>query len=334
MTVAVLALALAVLLGWTLHARFLRRSLHCAWADLDEAALTVARLAAERDRAERRAARAALRSIKRRTALRRIARYCRDLRDDLDIADVVGAELAAGLHEQAARYDAAIQALTTRIADLTARETSASIAAWQNATFGPATTCAQRVMDTRVRMIYAFEHALRVDLTAVPRPNLSRAIRAAEELAELIELLVANDADPKAPEECWDIGIVLRGIDAYHGVEHGPGTDRKMAKNRARRWRVTGDGHGQHIEPCTDRTAFVDGELSPEQAAGFRDHLATCPSCSEQLAGDVALATQLSPDRIPPTAANCKLLGAERCEHAPMSAEETQAVFGRSDGAS
>ncbi len=33
-------------------------------------------------------------------------------------------------------------------------------------------------------------------------------------------------------------------------------------------------------------------------------------------------------DLIPPTSTNCKLLGADRCEHDKMTAEETQAVFG------
>lgn len=33
--------------------------------------------------------------------------------------------------------------------------------------------------------------------------------------------------------------------------------------------------------------------------------------------------------RVKPTAKNCKLLGAERCEHSDMTATETQAVFGK-----
>ncbi len=59
------------------------------------------------------------RSLKRRNALIRVARHCRSLRDDLDIADVVGAELAIGIHEQATRYDTAILALSRRVAELT-----------------------------------------------------------------------------------------------------------------------------------------------------------------------------------------------------------------------
>lgn len=198
--------------------------------------------------AERFGAAQLVRSFKRRAALVRIVRRFRRLRDDLGIADVVGAELAVGLHEQAQRYDAAIEALTRRVAELRpARETSASIAAWQNATFGPATTDPQRLMETRAIVVDTFEALSHVDLS-VRRPNLSRAIRAAEELAELIRLLMVDDADPKAPREVADIDIVLRGIDAAHGVERADEVDSKMAINRKRRWSVTGDGHGQHVE--------------------------------------------------------------------------------------
>jgi len=126
-------------------------------------------------------------------------------------------------------------------------ENSASISAWQDETFGPATTTWERIDRSDAAMRGAMWRAKQPDLT-IPRPNLSRAIRAAEELAELITLLVANDADPKAPEECADVDIVLRGIDRFHGVERAAAVDAKMAKNRARTWTVTGDGHGQHVE--------------------------------------------------------------------------------------
>jgi hypothetical protein len=129
------------------------------------------------------------------------------------------------------------------------RETSASIGKWQNETFGPAETKWERVewSDRKIGDAFgAVYHDIGADLLG--RPNLSRAIRAAEELAELIELLVKDDNDPKATEECADIDIVLRGIDAFHGVERADAVDRKMAKNRARRWVTTGDGHGQHVE--------------------------------------------------------------------------------------
>lgn len=130
------------------------------------------------------------------------------------------------------------------------KETSASIAAWQDETFGPATTTWDRINRSDEKMrgaMWSAKCELNDDMDT-PRPNLSRAIRAAEELAELIELLVINDADPRAPREVADIDIVLRGIDAAHGVERAEQVDAKMAINRARKWQLTGDGHGQHVE--------------------------------------------------------------------------------------
>ena len=137
--------------------------------------------------------------------------------------------------------------------ELRASETSRSIADWQNATFGAARTTWERVDRSDEAMRGAMWRAKGCVNNPPageedPRPNLSRAIRAAEELAELIDLLVKDDDDPKAVEEVADIDIVLRGIDAAHGVERTSTVDAKMAKNRARRWSTTGDGHGQHVK--------------------------------------------------------------------------------------
>lgn len=137
--------------------------------------------------------------------------------------------------------------LARRVSELEQHETSATIAAWQNETFGAATTDRRRVERTADLARHAFFSAISSDLT-IPRPNLSRAIRAAEELAELIELLVVDDLDPRAPIEVADIDIVLRGIDAAHGVERADLVSAKMKINRARRWTLTGDGHGQHVD--------------------------------------------------------------------------------------
>jgi predicted HAD superfamily Cof-like phosphohydrolase len=98
-----------------------------------------------------------------------VARHCRELRDDLDVAEVVGAELTAQLHDQAARYDAAIEALTRRIAELT---------------FTP------------FDMVRAF-HA-KVGQPDAPAPNISqhRELRVRlidEEFRELRDALDAND---------------------------------------------------------------------------------------------------------------------------------------------
>jgi hypothetical protein len=137
---------------------------------------------------------------------------------------------------------------SARVAEVTTtHETSASIAAWQNETFGPATTTKSRVQHSRERILDAIGLALYCDLS-VTRPNLSRAIRATEELAELISLLVTNDTDPSACLEVADVQIVLAGIPAWHDQEQSSLVNEKMAINRARRWNRTGDGHGQHVK--------------------------------------------------------------------------------------
>lgn len=130
------------------------------------------------------------------------------------------------------------------------KETTASIAQWQNETFGPATTTWERVDRGDEAMRGAMWHAKTaiVDEPAVPRPNLSRAIRAAEELAELIEALIIDDNDPRAGTEVADVQIVLAGIPGALGLEQADLVDAKMAVNRARRWSTAGDGHGQHVK--------------------------------------------------------------------------------------
>lgn len=133
------------------------------------------------------------------------------------------------------------------------KETTASIAAWQNETFGEATTTEDRLYRSWEAMDRAWETVRDMDWSpTIPRPNLSRAIRAAEELAELIEMLVKDDGDPHACTEVADIDIVLEGIPAAHGQDSGDNKDRKMSINRARQWNTTGDGHGQHVKGVGD----------------------------------------------------------------------------------
>lgn len=137
------------------------------------------------------------------------------------------------------------------------RETTASIAQWQNETFGPATTTWERVDRSDEAMRGAMWRARGAIVAAELvhpvsprelRPNLSRAIRAAEELAELIEALITDDNDPRVATEVADVQIVLAGITAAHGQEQADLVDAKMAINRARQWNTAGDGHGQHVK--------------------------------------------------------------------------------------
>jgi putative zinc finger protein len=50
--------------------------------------------------------------------------------------------------------------------------------------------------------------------------------------------------------------------------------------------------------PCDDLIAFVDGELDPERAAAFREHLRTCEVCQIGLVEAVQLSARLS--ELPP----------------------------------
>ncbi len=94
-------------------------------------------------------------------------------------------------------------------------ETSASIAAWAEATFGPVT-----------------------DLTVLTR-------RARQELDELEQALVAGHST-EAIREAADVVILLHRVAALLGAELSEAVTSKMTINRNRRWRLSGDGVGQH----------------------------------------------------------------------------------------
>lgn len=98
------------------------------------------------------------------------------------------------------------------------KETTASIAAWADATFGEVSS------------------------------NMSIWQRADKEFQELRKKLEENDQHPDAPEEVADVIIVLQRILANYDLDEDTVVSRKMTKNRTRKWRLTGDGHGQHVE--------------------------------------------------------------------------------------
>ena len=54
---------------------------------------------------------------------------------------------------------------------------------------------------------------------------------------------------------------------------------------------------------CDDLIEFVDGELDPERAAGFRTHLTTCESCRACLVEALQLTVRLSTLTPPPAVA-------------------------------
>lgn len=103
-------------------------------------------------------------------------------------------------------------------------ESSETIARWAESTFGPATA-------------------------------LSTAIRAQKELTELIEMLSLHAegrveiSSHSVMNEVADIRIVLARIQTFHpnGGTAEEAEQRKMEINRARKWKLDGHGHGQHV---------------------------------------------------------------------------------------
>lgn len=129
------------------------------------------------------------------------------------------------------------------------KETSASIARWRSDTFGPLRITQERFELSCALMRAAMDAVRDMDWhPGIERPNLTIALRAAEELAELIEMLVEDDAIPYACEEAADVSIVLDGILGAHGRELEDERAKKMAVNRARKWKMTGEGCGQHVK--------------------------------------------------------------------------------------
>ena len=100
-------------------------------------------------------------------------------------------------------------------------ETQASIGQWREDTFGP-----------------IIGHALDG--------------RVADEMKEMGEALIAHlsDAAPDytVMEEMADVLITMFAWAEHHGLDLLEHVDKKMAINRARKWRRHGDGTGQHIK--------------------------------------------------------------------------------------
>lgn len=97
-----------------------------------------------------------------------------------------------------------------------AAETSKSICAWGDATFGHVS-----------------------DLCAL-------TARARGELAELEEALRAGDF-PAAGGEAADVAILLHRLAWLMGLDLADEVDAKMRINRARTWAAAGDGTGGHV---------------------------------------------------------------------------------------
>jgi hypothetical protein len=125
-------------------------------------------------------------------------------------------------------------------------ETQATISAWAEATFGPSGSNAR----------------------AIARAN--------REMAELLEHVTADDRHPEAAEEIADIVIVLSRVMTRLGVDLQAEIDQKMAKNRARKWRLDGTGHGYHVEEAAVRPRNSCCGNTGTHGEGGREYCSTC----------------------------------------------------------
>lgn len=90
--------------------------------------------------------------------------------------------------------------------------------------------------------------------------NLRVAVRANEEMSELLRCLSIEDENPKAPEEIADIIIILCRLCSRFGVDLQDEVDRKMIINRARQWKKDGSGHGYHVREKGIKVNAISGQ--------------------------------------------------------------------------
>ena len=72
------------------------------------------------------------------------------------------------------------------------------------------------------------------------------AIRAQEELAELIEAIENSEPDRNIALEAADVTILLHRVAGTLGLELYDVVNEKMEVNRGRKWTPSGNGVGQH----------------------------------------------------------------------------------------
>ncbi len=72
------------------------------------------------------------------------------------------------------------------------------------------------------------------------------ALRAQEELDELIEAIRANETQVAIAMEAADVTILLHRLTGTIGKDLSDCVNEKMTINRKRKWANSGDGTGQH----------------------------------------------------------------------------------------
>ncbi len=85
-----------------------------------------------------------------------------------------------------------------------------------------------------------------------PESNLSIALRAQEEMMELIGKLTDDDDSIEAPIEAADVIIILMRLFSSFNVPSNTVITAKMEVNRKRKWLSSGDGHGYHVKEDED----------------------------------------------------------------------------------
>ena len=72
--------------------------------------------------------------------------------------------------------------------------------------------------------------------------------RMLEEFEEMIAALEQNEHAEKLSEEAADVVITLAAWVQSHGHDLANEVEKKMAKNRARQWKLDGAGCGYHVK--------------------------------------------------------------------------------------
>mgnify|MGYP001565879327 CR=1 FL=1 len=81
--------------------------------------------------------------------------------------------------------------------------------------------------------------------TVAPTRSYGRML---EELKEFRDKAEGMSNNPEVAEEAADVVITLAAFVATLGLDLATEVEKKMAINRARKWRVDGDGCGYHIK--------------------------------------------------------------------------------------
>lgn len=88
--------------------------------------------------------------------------------------------------------------------------------------------------------------------------NARVAVRANEEMAELLRAVTDGTGDSKIREECADVVIVLCRLCERYGGDLFEEVDAKMEINRGREWKLDGSGCGYHVKPSARIDVMVD----------------------------------------------------------------------------